>query len=230
MYLSRKGLSVASLVKADSDIPGLDNVHVREDGSTVGSNGVTCMLVSPVRTEVKKILKGILKDRECGSVTLTSDTVKEVLKGLPIDKKFGGMTEHCCLESDGSGDVEIHSTDGTRKSSIKGKVYRRPYIDYTVFLQSLRERGGKRVVVNLPRLLLLLQVIDKIIKTGDEENAVFIEFADNGSIILRGVDKVTGQRVLAVMNQYDNEEQNWLKPDEWEESLVPKSKVRHKRK
>ena len=230
MYLNKKNLIPVSMVKADSDIPGLDNIHVRADGSTVASNGITCLLVSPVRKQVEKLLRQIIKKRECGEVTLTSDTVKDIIKNLPSDKKFSGMTEHCSLEDHGEGNIEIHMTDGTRGSSIRGKVYRRPYINYKVFLNALRRKNGVRVVVNLPRLLLLLQTIDKIIKTSDEDNAVFIEFTDKGSVIIRGMDSMTGQRVVAIMNQYDYKEQKWLKENDWEMSLIPKAKVRHKNK
>jgi hypothetical protein len=229
MYLNKKNLLGVGLVKADADIPGLDNIHVREDGSTVASNGVTCLLVSPVRNKVKQLLRSILRRKDCGEVTLTSDTVKDIIKNLPVDKKFGGMTEHCCLEDNGNGNIEIHVTDGVRGGSIRGKVYRRPYIDYGVFLQSLRRKSGIRVVLNLPRFLMLLGVMDKIIKTSDEDNAVFIEFTDKGSVIIRGLDSMTGQRVVAIMNQYDYKEQQWLKENDWEKSLIPEIITRHKK-
>jgi hypothetical protein len=232
MYLNKKNLLGVSMVKADADIPGLDNIHVRADGSTVASNRVSCLLVSPVKDQVKKLLKQILREKECGAITLTSDTVKDIIKNLGTDKKFGGMAEHCCLENDGEigdGSVEIYTTDGVKKGKIKGKAYRRPYIDYGVFLQALLRNTKKRVIVNLPRLLVLLQTIDKIIKTGDEDNVIFIEFGNNGEIIIRGLDAMTGQRVVGIMNQYDYKEQKWLPEDKWELSLRPEKRIRHKK-
>lgn len=231
MYLSKNNLLAVQVAKADADIPQLDNVHVMKDGTTVGSNGRGCIIVSPVQKKVKEYLSPILKEHKGESTTITSETVKSVMKDMPPDKKFHGLLEHCDLKVEDDGEIIISLTDGKRERSIRGKAYRRKYIDFSHFTSALTRRSGQKVVVNLTRFILLLQTIDKIVKTGDEENPVFIEFTDQNEIIIRGVDRNSGQRVIGIMSQYIKEEQKWLKENEWEMSLsVRKKKMRSKKK
>lgn len=213
---------VSRLPRPDADIPSMNNIHILEDGTSIGTNGMSCLFVSPVKKAVRKLLRELIPEKDCGSVTLPINFVKDILKALPPDKKYNGMTEHGSMEEAEHGDVYIHTTDGTNESRMHGRTYRRPFRLHIPFLKSIRKRNGARAIVNLTRLLILLQSIDAIIKTSDDEVPVFIEFTDKGSLIIRGLDPVTGQRVMGIMNQYDYDEQHWLEENKWERDLVPK--------
>ena len=244
MIISKANLEAVHTTKVDKNIPAIDNVHVAEDGSTIGIGGKMMLAVSPVKKEVKLKLNNVLQEKGKGGISIGSETVKAVIKSLPADRQFSGLLEHCNVErsKDDDTQVKITMTDGKRQKSIVGRLYTREFLPYKKLMRDAmtassmgNEGKSLRLVLNLKRLLLLLQTIEKVAPDTSGDNPIWIEFTDKDYIVLRGLNMVTGQRVVGVMSPYEGTEGKWLELDEWEKSFIEdekpkilKSKVKHK--
>lgn len=225
MIISKQNLLVVHTTKVDSAIPALDNVHIAEDGSTVGVGGKMLLAVSPVDGKIKEKLANILDEEGEGGITISSETAKGILKRFgTADKKFDGILDHCNIEKIGGTDCRVTQTDGKRKDRFTGKVYRREFVPYKNVIRPAMvsvtgESDSKKIVLNLKRLLLLLQTIEKIAPDSSGDSPVWIEFTDNDYIVIRGINMINGQRALGIMSSYTGVEGKWLEPNEWERSL-----------
>lgn len=234
MIVSKSGLLVVELTKADNKVPVLDNVHIEKDGTCVGSSGKSVLLVSPVLPETKKSLKNILQESGNDEMTISADTIKTVLKNLPPDKQFGGILEHCNIDKRGN-ECKIQTTDGKRRRSIIGKLYNRGYLPFKkmvgLALSSSERKSGKRIVLNLKRLILLLSSIEKICPDTTNESPVWIDFTDDGQIVIRAINNTNGQRCIGIMTSYKGIEGQWLEADDWEQSFIEeKPEIKRKRR
>lgn len=239
MIISKANLQTVHTTKVDKNIPAIDNVHVAEDGSTIGIGGKMMIAVGPVKDEVKKKLKNVLPEKGGGGLTINSDTVKDVIKNIPADKQFYGLREHCNVEKDGD-EVLVTMTDGKRKKRTRGKLFPREFLPYKSLVKQAMEtsKSGNsvRIVLNLKRFILLLQTIERVAPDTTGENPVWIEFTEKNYIIIRGLNMINGQRCIAIMSPYEGTEGKWLDLDEWElsfledEKQVKESKVKHKKK
>ena len=219
MIVSKQGLRVVEVTKADSKVPVLDNVLIEKDGTCVGSNGKSILMVSPVKPETEDSLNNVLQKTGRAKMVVSADTVKQLLKDLPADKQFGGLLEHCDIERQGQG-CKVRLTDGKRRRSFQGKLYPRDYLPYRKIVEpALSSRDGQKVVLNLKRLLALLSSIEKICPDTTGESPVWVEFSD-GQIILRGLNHINGQRCIGIMSTYKGIEGRWLEPDDWEKSYL----------
>ena len=228
MILSKKNLLVVESVSVDKQISVLNNIHVRSDGGTIGSNGRGMIVVSPVPDEVKKQVP--LKEKigvDGSAATLSSETIKKVLRNLPRDVQFGGLLEFVDLE-----DGVFTLTDGKRTHEIAGKVYERNYIDYNKVIQkAFGDIGdGIRVVLNLKRLIALLGTMEKICSDNVTETPIYIEFTSDNDVILMGESNKTGQQVVALMNSYKGIEGKWIVFSDWIKKLIGNGKKILKRK
>lgn len=220
MILSKSNLQVVHVTKNDR-IPVLNNVHIAEDGSTVGSNGQTVLLVGPVQETTKRSVP--LDEVGVGeSVTISEGTVKDILKNLPRDTQFKGLLEHCnvAVDQEDETKVNIQLTDGKRPHIITGKRWEKKYINYLdVFRRVNQTKHKARVILNLRRLSLLLETIEKACPDSLSTLPLFIEFSEEGDILIRTVNQSNGQRVLGVMSSYKDDGGKWLEPDDWERSI-----------
>jgi len=235
MIVSKSNLQVVNVTKLDKNIPALDNVHLAEDGSTVAIGGKMALVVSPVDDKAKKKIENVIEDEGAGGITISSDTVKQIIKDMPADRKFGGLLEHCNIKKLGNGtDVRVTTTDGKRKRSIVGKLFDKDFLPYRelfkVAIEKSNSGDSKRIVLNLKRLLILLQTIEKVAPDTSGDNPIWIEFTDNDYVIIRGVNMITGQRCVGVMNSYKNTEGKWLEVNEWERSFLYSKKLKKKLK
>lgn len=232
MIVSKANLKVVETTRVDSKMPALDNIHIAADGSSVGVGGKMLLAVSPVHADVKKKLSNVLDESGTGeAMTISSETVKSILKRFGADRKFGGLLDHCNIESIGKGECRIVMTDGKRTDKLIGKLYHREYVMYKnmvkVAMETVAGKGdGKRIVLNLKRLLLLLNTIDKIAPDSSGDSPVWIEFTPSNYIIIRGLNKVNGQRFMGVMSSYEGIEGKWLDPDSWELSFLKDESVK----
>jgi len=243
MIVSKTNLLPVHVTRADSKVPMLDNVMVAADGSSVGSSGRSLVVVSPVEDKVRDKLKTILADNGHEDIILSADTVKEILKVMGSDKHYGGLLEHCNVERQGEEEVKVTFTDGKRTKTIAGRRYTRKYVPYQNVVRQAVDSAAKRslrTVVNLKRLLHLLETIDKMCPDKTGESPVWMEFGGEGEIIVRAVNFVNEQRVIGIMGAYQGTEGKWLDYTEWEGSFLDKGKrgphgetlevVKHKRK
>jgi len=191
---------------------------IEPDGSTVGSNGKAMLIVGPVSSKVKQAfpIKGETAEER---IVVGEETAREVMKSIPRDTRFGGVLEHCDVRIDEgkSENVNFSITDGKRTRYIVGKRYERKYIDYKAILSRiLNNRIEAKVIVNLRRLIALLNSIDKCCPDSSGNAAVYIEFSEEKDMLLRAVNLKTGQRMIGVMQSYKGVEGQWLEQDEWE--------------
>ena len=89
MIVSKQALQVVGITVVDKGVKVLDNVHIEQDGTVVGSHREGVIVVSPVTREIRDKL--ILKEEDSESITLSSDTIRETIKFIGIDKKFKGL-------------------------------------------------------------------------------------------------------------------------------------------
>lgn len=234
MIVSKSNLQVVHTTKVDKNIPAIDNVHIAEDGSSVGVGGKMMLVVSPVSNEVKHKLNNVLTEKGKGQVSISSDTVRSILKSIPADKQFHGLLEHCNVERVGDGEARITMSDGKRKKSIMGRIYPRKFLPWKRMMQTAMKSSAKnesiKLVLNLKRLVLLLSTIEKVAPDTSGDNPVWIEFTKENYIVIRGVNMITGQRVVGIMSVYEGVEGKWLDLDEWEKSFIDKpKKIKHKK-
>jgi hypothetical protein len=218
MIVSKSSLLSVLVTAKDKDIPALDNIRLEADGTVIGAAGNVVLAVSPVHEKVAAQVP--LDDSGPGEATIAADTVRKALKLLQADKTFGGLLEHC--------DIAVHDdeavftfTDGKRKHTMNGRLYRHAYIPWEKILETaMHSKEPTRVVLNRARLRLLLDTIEKICPDSTGQNPVYIEFTSLGDIICRARNAVTGQRVLATMKNYSFGKSAWLSEDEWERRLA----------
>jgi hypothetical protein len=219
MIINKANLLVVKLTAVDKQIPVLDCVKIEENGSSIGGNGKSFVVVSPVKEEVKQKLKSIFNDEKSTSVTITSETAKEVLKNMPNDIRFQGMLEHSEILSDGK-KVKFKLHDGARERDINGKVNPMSYPDYkAMYKRCLSNRKSIQLIVNAKRLLPLIDTLMKISDDTGDFSRLYIEFTEEKDIILRMQNQKTGQRAIGLMWCYKGNEAKWLETDQWEEEL-----------
>lgn len=218
--VSKSNLEVVIVTAKDSDVPVLDNVHVRPDGTTIGAARNLVLAVSPVHSKVKKGLH--LKDSELPkSVTIPSESIKKVIKNMPTSKLYGGLLNHCDVRYYAGETVYFDFHDGSREFSIKGKKYPMAYAPYLSILQgAFQNKSGMKIVVNRKRLKLLLDAMEKVCPDSEGESPVFLEFGTNNTIIVRAINMKNSQRAVGVMLTYKIDKDKWLSFTEWERSLL----------
>jgi len=220
LILNKSSLLIVGLCTADKNISVLNTVRIEPDGTTVAANGRTLLLVSPLNDEVKKQVPLRETEKSLGDgVTLSADGVNEVLKLLPRDTLFGGLLEHCNVEEsvEDSHSVAVEVTDGKRKKILYCPKYRGQFLEYKEAVkESLNKKVVYRTILNRKRLSLLLKVIDQVCPDSTGESPVFIEFAEDGELIIKGINYRTGQRAIGFMSNYRG---NWLEESPWENRL-----------
>jgi hypothetical protein len=199
--------------------PMLHNVHFTDDGTSVAFDGRMLVAVSPVLPAMLAQVP-LENSKDCGAITISSETIKEILKNLPSDKKFHGVLEHCDL--DGSGKFTM--IDGSRRlKSISGKVFSREFLDFRkVFKKAKSSPVKARVVLNRARLASLLEFFDKACPDSSNEAPVYLDFTEDGDILARVENATTQQRAIGFMTAYKAEEGVWMESDAWEEGLSGK--------
>lgn len=232
MIISKQNLEAVNITKVDKNVPALDNVHIAEDGSTIGIGGRMFVVISPVSIKLKQKISGILDEHGDGGFTVSADTVRGILKDIPSDRKFQGLLEHCNIEQeDGLCKIAI-PTDGKRKKEVTGRLYPKDYLPYKKIVhdavKECMNETGHKIVLNLKRLILLLTTIEKIAPDSGADLPVWIEFTKDNYIVIRGINVKTGQRVIGVMQPFTGTEGKWLEPDDWEMSFIEDEKSQKK--
>ena len=242
MLISKQGLMVVHTTKADDKIPALNNIHIAKDGSTVGIGGKMFLAVSPISDKVRKKIgnifeeKGTIPDK---GLTVNADSVKDILKSIPADRTYSGLLEHCNVEpikdgAEGADDTprkcRFTMTDGKERTSKTGKLYTRAYLEYkrlfaeamkTCTLNEEATVGNKRIVLNLKRLIVLLEAIAQVAPDSSGDNPVWVEFTKDNYIVIRAINMTMDQRAIGIMMPFTGVEGKWLEPNEWERGYLP---------
>lgn len=202
----------------DTDIPGMDTVHITENGTVVGGARNAFVLASPVRKSIKRNIP--LDETELEeNITITKDSIKDAMGLISKDTVFGGLLEYLDIEDKG-GSALIKTVDKKKDVRFKASKYRRKYPDYkSVVKRILNTKVKKRVIINRARLQLLLETLQKVCPDVSGESPVYMEFTEKDELILRSFNVKNGQRALGVMFNYLYRENDWLDENVWEENL-----------
>lgn len=220
MIISRKNLLIYKMTSQDKSIPILDNVFICKDGSSVASNGMSAILISPVDAAM---LEHVIVEDSGGldEVLVSTESIKEVLKNLPKDTKFAGVLEHCSVGIGRGGKCKFKVYDGKRTRAIDVKHHKKSYIDYRKTLKTVRDKKvSVSTAINLSRLNGLIAVINEICVDSSHDTPVYIDFTSDGDILIRCLDYKTKQRVIAVMKAYDGVEGNVPELSSWERDVL----------
>ena len=180
-----------------------------------------------MKEEIKKQLP-LTETKLESDLLLHESTVVDVLKNIPKDSLFEGRLEHCDVNTDAV--LTLH--DGAREKVIKGKkIQFTEFIPFKkIFARILGQKESFRVVVNLSRMRLLLDAIEKICGDSSGELSIYLEFSKEHEMIIRAEHPRTGQRVIAVLTTYKGFESRWLPEDEFELELKKSPKIFVKQK
>lgn len=226
MIVSKNALQVVHTTAAEKGIPILDNVHIDSDGSVVGSNRESVVVVSPLDEKFKKEL--VIQEEISEELSLSGETIRDIIKFIGTDKKFKGLLDHTDIKrvDNYTGQAVCH--DGKRSKVIQTKVYPHPYYDYKSLIQNVFEKRSKvRLVLNRKRFLNLLQTINKICGDSGDFSAIFLEFTENNDLIVRAENNVSKQRVIGVSRGFKTDK--WMRLSKWEEELTGGLKFVRKR-
>jgi hypothetical protein len=216
MILSKGNFQVLNITREDKGTPALNVIYLDPDGTTTSLSRSALVTVSPVTKETKAKTKHLTETPLNEMIILSGDTAAEIIKNIPKDTMFKGTLEH--IDVSGEGVATIH--DGKQVKTIKGKVMNVKPMPYKEILKnSLNKKSPVRSVVNLARLKLLLETMERFCNEATGEIPVYVEFADDFSIILRAENPRYGQRIISVMTSYKGSEGNWLQESEWENKL-----------
>ena len=209
MELNLANLGVHLITVADKTMPLLDNIHIASDGSTVGANAETVIIVSPMSSNI----------REGEAMTVSTETVKDIVKAIPKTGKFKDLIDLIEVERVGN-KIQFAFTDGKQGRMIEAREYTNEYINYKeLYNRELNKEPLHRVILNKKRLYTLLATIEKLVPEKSGEFPIFAEFTDT-ALILKLLHPKTEQRIIAIMLLSTTEK--WLPVDNWEQQLKGK--------
>lgn len=229
MIFSKSALQIVNITKGAPE--SLQAVKIERDGTVAAGNGKVVIVVEPTREEATKTLVsfGIAERRPIEAV-LSALTVREIIKGLPRDTTFGGLLEYCAIypAEDASGELCIKINDGLRVKAWRVRPLRSRFPDYTATIRSVYSyaiSGGQdakrtvscRAIVNRDRFAEMIAVMETVSvwTGGDSFSPAWLEFT-GGGLVYRTVNKITGQRSIAVVYSSLITGKQWLELNDWE--------------
>ncbi len=230
MIISKANLQAIAAVRTDKGAANLNVLYLEKDGSTYCVSQTALIAVSPVGEETRKKVSYLNETNLEDTVILNGETVNDILRNMPRDTLFQGLLEHCDVDDN----AKVTLTDGKQQKEIKGikqKMIPMPYRN--VLRKMLNNKQMARSVVNLVRLKVLLEAVEKACGDQSGELPIYIEFSQSNDIIIRVDHPRHPQRVVAIMTSYKGAESEWISQDKWEKSLTggevePKLKLKLK--
>lgn len=237
MKLSRANLLVREVVTKNKKDPALHQVHVDEDGTTVGSDGTIIMAVEPV-TEEPQAMPEFEDEQEAPpqGLGIMPGVVDKVLRNIPkgnlgLELGYAVLTHHDVENRE----VSMATTNLNQTQVTEGKLSPAPFPEWKGVLRAAKKAqvqsgGGVRVCIDRRALINLLKAMDKACP--DPDNAVFIEFApeaEKQGLMLRAESVQTGQHCIGYLLPLDTQGE-WLLMNKWERKVLARSAKRRKRK
>lgn len=225
MTFTKTSLSVLDVVTVDEKVPVLGNVLFRRDGTVVGANRKTVVVVGPVGAKASSVFP--VQNVMPGDVVVPVATVEEVARTMTKDTKFGGLLEQFALKVEGDGRLEFHLADGPSQKVVHGVAFNRPYMAWRDVLRTAMEdnRAGSAkfsAYINLTRAAGLFQMVARACRDTTGESPVELTVGAR-TVTVRGCNLRTEQRILAVMNTYEVQQvPELMLPGAWERGLVQK--------
>jgi len=218
MLYSLASLTAVQAASRDPHRRAINGVHFSEDGSTIATDGMALISISPVDQKLTSFpaVGGFSEPGEDG-VTLDPETVDQVLRNLPK-----GRPEMClaAMTQNSKGQVELTTTDLRQTQRVVGQRRRERFPEWK---SVLREAAGKarktRICLDRKKLMSLLATIDTACGRG-ADSVVYLELGEEGdAVLLRAENRMTGQRIVAMMSPI-NTRGRWLRPSRWERRVL----------
>lgn len=225
MIYSKANLEVVRIASKDEFDRGLCGVRLEPDGSTVAGNGRMFLAVGPVTYEDKLKWPESAGERirvGVSGMILTREAVEEALKGLGRGKGLRLMHVALTKVKDvlrvGLTSINGRGDTLTGSSRPKDEVYP----PWRKIVRKLGRKKAVQVCVSRKDLGLLISAMEAACPDGSGLSPVFIEVSEDGrGLVLRGVNKETGQHALGVMTTIDTKGK-WMIRDEWEKRVFGK--------
>lgn len=224
MLFSKGNLLVSMIASNDPHAVGLNCIRLNPDGSTVAANGNMIMAVGPVNEAAihfPDVGERSHPGEKGSSVPL--ELVDKALKNLPKDKRLA--LQHIALTKNRDfRKVEFTAFDMQHEQRVAGLPKQEPFPPWQDSIRRAKGSGGTQICLNRSNLIELLKAISEACPDKSGENPIYIEVNPDPTIgmILRSVNRETGQRAVAAINTYDTKGQ-WLPDDEWEKTVFRSS-------
>jgi hypothetical protein len=215
MILSKSSLLISSLARKDASIPGLDCIRLEKDGTAIAASKNIVLAIEGVNTEATKNLP--FENTAPLEVTITTETAQRIASAIGSDSTFGGRLEYTDVYDKGVKLCFNVCDDKNRKSTIEGTKVHYPWINWRAIFRHGARRDNKKVIINRARLDILLSVLKQIAPDKGGESPLYIEFTEDNYLIVRSVNYVTGQRIIAIVTNYFG---TWPEYNAWELSIV----------
>lgn len=194
-------------------------VQIHGDGMLVAANKRSALVVGPVSGELP-VFNRFKIDRNgsgVGVVGLTTETALALERMIKRSKEFGVVMEHAALRSVGEGKVEAESHDGKRPARMTLPVRDGARVDAGVLLGQAGGVGGVwRGALNRKRMLGLIEAMCKTCPDKSGEVPLYVELFADGRVVMRTVNRETGQWCVGLTAAYKVEQEQWEGRQGWE--------------
>jgi hypothetical protein len=212
---------VSKAASANQADVGLNCVRFNPDGSTVATNGKVIMAVGPVDEEKVHFPDvGEQTTPPAQGVSIPLDLLDKAIKNLPKDKRPQLQNVAMTINRDPR-KIELTTYDMRHEQRVAGLPKQEPFPEWKGILRKLRggSEGRVRVCLNRKTLIELLQALEDACPDKGGENPIYLEFNPDGNgIVLRCVNRETGQRAIGAATTYNTGGQ-WLPSDAWEQGV-----------
>jgi hypothetical protein len=221
MLYSRANLLVARVASDNPYDGALHGVALERDGGTVASNGRVILAVGPAGAGVQ--FPDVGERASVGEgVVLRPELVEEALKIIPKDKRLSLQHVALTVARDPS-KVEFCTIDKAGKERrIADLPKKERFPDWRKVAAKARGSVPKAKVCLARRdLVLLLRTMEEAAPDAGNDAKVFLEVGgEGGGLVLRTVNRATGQHVLGVASGVRLEGGAWLPCDTWEGDVL----------
>lgn len=219
MIFSKANCTVVKVASKDGHDNALNGVKFEPDGTTIGSNGNTLLVVSPANKDKANFPPeaGDEFDIDSRGLVLPIDVVEKVSKQISrkgkLSYQYIGLTKVKDEARVGCTSVDELGNPNTYAALPKNEEYP----PWENMLRGLR--GGVRICLNRKDLIDLLSAIEAACPDKGGINPLFIELDPDGrGLLLRCINYDTQQHVIGGINKYDTKGK-WLDFNKWELKL-----------
>lgn len=205
MLVSRDALAGAlAVAKTDEGASLLGFIAIEPDGTVVAMNKRTVFAAQPVlaSTGAKVPLEESDTPLE-GTLYLSCDSVAAIVKAIPKDTLFKKLLEHASIRTvSNSASVIVETTDGKEKHTLRvNRARLNSYPDWRKGFTAVWQQAAsappsaQQLAWNRKRLVAAVEALELACKYDGEFAPLFITLG-RGMVLWRGVNELTGQRLL----------------------------------
>lgn len=221
MLISRANLAVAAVASKKAQLPGINRVHLCEDGTTVAANEHMLLAVGPVKPEAAAAFPMVESGSTSpppGGIGLPLELCRDALRNMPradLEKQYARITR---ADEDAIG---LMTTDGIKKDEVTGMPMRGKFPQWKMLLAGARAQATRgKIAVNGKKLIELLQTILQACPDKGDYNMIWMQFGGDGdAMYIRALNRQTGQYALGMVNPVDVGA-HWIRTDAWEREVL----------